>query len=186
MNTLPAIERHSPWVWRWGSPLLRLMTGILCLFLFEVTTHGEVATDVGFSHTVEGRVVRISDGDTLTILTSDNKQIRIRLAEIDTPERGQPYATRSQQELSSLVWQKELVIGVVDVDRYGRIVGRIFVGNIDVSAELVRRGAAWVYRQYAKDRLLFDLEAEARTARRGIWALPETDQIPPWEWRRRR
>ena len=135
---------------------------------------------------IEGRVISIADGDTLTLLTLEKEQVKIRLAEIDTPERGQPYASKAQDELSSLVWQQEINVQVVTIDRYGRTVGRIYVGDIDVSAEMVRRGAAWVYRKYATDDSLYALEDEAREAKRGIWGLSEADRMPPWEWRRNR
>ena len=72
---------------------------------------------------------------------------------------------------------------VQDTDRYGRTVSRVYVGDMDVNAELVRQGAAWVYRQYAKDQSLYTLENEAKAAKRGLWALPEAEQMPPWEWR---
>ena len=75
---------------------------------------------------------------------------------------------------------------VVDTDRYGRTVGRVFVGQTDVNAALVRQGAAWVYRQYAHDPALLVLEQAARDDRRGLWALPEAERVPPWEWRRQR
>lgn len=138
------------------------------------------------SPVIQGRVVSIADGDTLTLLTADKKQVKIRLAEIDTPERGQPYANKAQDELSSLVWQQEISVRTVTIDRYGRTVGRIYVGDLDVSAEMVRRGAAWVYRKYATDNRLYALEDEAREAKRGIWRLPEAERMPPWEWRRNR
>lgn len=72
----------------------------------------------------------------------------------------------------------------MDRDRYGRIVGRVYANGVDVNAELVRQGAARVYRQYAHDPDLFALEAAARRQQRGLWALPEARQVPPWEWRR--
>ena len=93
-----------------------------------------------------GRVVGISDGDTLTLLTPEKQQLRVRLAEIDTPESRQPYGTRARQALSNLAFGKEARVVVQDTDRYGRTVGRVYVGNTDVNAELVRQGAAWVYR----------------------------------------
>ncbi len=74
----------------------------------------------------------------------------------------------------------------MDEDRYGRAVGRVRVGAVDVNAEMVRRGAAWVYQRYTRDPALLRTEAEARTARRGLWALPEAQRVPPWEWRARR
>ena len=93
-----------------------------------------------------GRVVGISDGDTLTMLTPQREEVRIRLADIDTPERRQPYGTRARETLSALVFGRSVRVMVQDTDRYGRSVGRIFVGTQDVSAEMVRLGAAWVFR----------------------------------------
>ena len=84
------------------------------------------------------------------------------------------------------MWQQQVAVKVIDLDRYGRTIGRIYVGDTDVSAELVRRGAAWVYRKYATDPNFFTLEAEAREARRGIWGLSEAERVPPWEWRKQR
>ena len=130
------------------------------------------------------RVVGISDGDTLTCLSSTKKQIKVRLAEIDSPESKQPYGTKAKQALSDLAFGKNVVLQVRDVDRYGRTVARIQVGNTDVNAELVRLGAAWVYRDYLKDRPLLDLEATAKHFKRGIWSLPKAEQQAPWEWRK--
>jgi endonuclease YncB( thermonuclease family) len=132
-----------------------------------------------------GKVVGITDGDTLRLL-ADRKQVKIRLAEIDTPERGQPYGSRAKEAFSELAFGKRARVVVVDRDRYGRTVGWVYVGDVDVNAELVRRGAAWVYRKYARDSALFALEDEARRAKRGLWGLPEAEQVPPWEWRHAR
>jgi endonuclease YncB( thermonuclease family) len=134
---------------------------------------------------LRGKVVAVSDGDTLTLLV-DHRQLKIRLAEIDTPERGQPYGSKAKEALSQMVFGKRAQVVATGRDRYGRIVGRVYVGDVDVNAELVQRGAAWVYRQYAKDQGLFALEAEARSAKRGLWGLPEAERAPPWEWRRRK
>jgi endonuclease YncB( thermonuclease family) len=131
----------------------------------------------------QGRVVSIADGDTLTLLI-DNTQYRIRLAEIDTPERKQPYGTKAKQALSTLVFGKEVKVDVQTTDRYGRSVARIYVDELDVCAELVKQGMAWVYRKYAKDESLYDIEQQARDERRGLWSLPEFQRVSPWEWRR--
>lgn len=134
-----------------------------------------------------GKVVGISDGDTLTLLVSDGaifKQVKVRLAEIDTPESAQPYGQRAKQVLSDLAYNKQCRVVETDRDRYGRTVGRIYVGSIDVNAEMVKQGAAWVYRQYAKDRALFALEDQAKAAKRGLWSLPEADRCEPWNWRK--
>ena len=119
----------------------------------------------------------------MTVLAPERRQVRVRLGEIDTPEMRQPYGTRFRQALSDLVFGKEVHVTVQDTDRYGRTVGRVYTGPVDVNAEMVRKGAAWVYRQYSRDVGLLRLEAEARTARRGLWALPEAQRTPPWEWR---
>jgi len=130
-----------------------------------------------------GRVVGLADGDTLTLLTPERRQVRVRLGEIDTPESRQPYGTRARQVLSELVFGKDARVVVQDTDRYGRTVGRVYAGAVDVNAEMVRQGAAWVYRQYSRDAALLQLEGEAKAARRGLWALPEAERTPPWEWR---
>ncbi|MCO6428234.1 MAG: thermonuclease family protein [Nitrosomonas communis] len=133
-----------------------------------------------------GRVVGVSDGDTITILDDRKQQIKVRLAEIDTPESAQPYGTRAKQELSRLVHGKTVIVKVRDIDRYGRTVGRVYADDIDVNAEMVRLGAAWVYRKYANDQNLYDLEKQARQNGAGLWGLPEAQQVPPWEWRQAR
>ena len=133
-----------------------------------------------------GRVVEVSDGDTITILDDRKQQIKVRLAEIDTPESAQPYGSRAKQELSRLVFGKTVSVKVQDTDRYGHKVGRVYTDDIDVNAEMVRLGAAWVYRKYASDQRLYALEKQARQNRAGLWSLPEAQQVPPWEWRRAR
>lgn len=132
---------------------------------------------------INGKVVAIADGDTVTVLMN-NAQYKLRLAEIDTPERAQPYGSKAKEVLSGLVFGKEIIAKVEDMDRYGRYVARIFVDGLDVNREMVRQGAAWVYRQYLKDKSLLAVEAEAKAASRGLWALPEAQNIPPWEWRK--
>ena len=78
---------------------------------------------------------------------------------------------------------KQARVVVQDTDRFGRTVGRVYVGDTDVNAELVKRGAAWVYRKYAQDQALYRLEEQAKAAKRGLWALPAAERMPPWEWR---
>ena len=105
------------------------------------------------------------------------------LAEIDTPESKQPYGNRARQALSDLAFNQQARVVVQDTDRYGRKVSRVYVGGVDVNAEMVKQGAAWVYRKYAQDQALYRLEEQARAAKRGLWALPEAQRMPPWEWR---
>ena len=131
----------------------------------------------------EGKVVKIADGDTLTLLV-DNTQHKIRLSDIDTPERKQPFGNRAKQALSELAFGKHARVVEVTVDRYGRIVGRVYVDGLDVNRELVAGGLAWVYRRYSNDAELLELEAGAKQKGLGLWADP--NPIPPWEWRRGR
>jgi endonuclease YncB( thermonuclease family) len=132
---------------------------------------------------LKGVIIGVADGDTVTLLTEDKRQIRIRLARIDAPEKRQPYGAKAKQILSSLCFGKNAEAAQVDTDRYGRMVARLHVDGLDINAEMVRLGAAWVYRKYAKDQAVLALESEARAAKRGIWSLPEADRVPPWEWR---
>ena len=133
---------------------------------------------------LSGRVIGIADGDTFTLLTTDKQQIKIRLAEIDAPENGQPYGNKSKQALSTLIFGKDARVVVQTKDRYGRTVGRPYVGGLDVCAEMVRMGAAWAYREYLLDKSLLTLESDARAAERGVWGLSEAKNMPPWQWRR--
>lgn len=133
---------------------------------------------------ITGKVIAITDGDTLTILDANKNQIKIRLSEIDTPESRQPYGNKARQELSNLAFGKQAKIIIIDKDRYGRTVGRVYVDGIDVNAEMIRRGAAWVYRDYSIDKTLIPIEAGARRNKIGLWDLHEADQVPPWDWRR--
>ncbi len=130
-----------------------------------------------------GLVVAIADGDTLTVLNQDSQQVKVRLAEIDAPERRQPFGTRSRQSLGELCHEKRAEVRVVDVDRYKRVVGRVSCEGVDANAAQVRRGLAWVYDRYAKDENLYRLQDEARSAGRGLWS--DRDPVAPWEWRRR-
>ena len=130
-----------------------------------------------------GKVIGISDGDTFTLLTADKQQVKIRLAEIDAPESGQPYGNKSKQALSGLIFSKDVRVVVQTTDRYGRTVGRPYVGDMDVCEEMVRAGAAWAYREYLRDKGLLTIEAEAKAGKRGVWGLSEAQNMPPWEWR---
>jgi endonuclease YncB( thermonuclease family) len=117
---------------------------------------------------LHGLMVGITNGDTFTLLTPERREVKIRLAEIDTPESRQPYGTRTRQALLDLAFRRDVRVEAQDTGGYGRTVGRIYAGRVDVNAEIVRRGAAWVYRRYSHDPSLLVLEDEARQARRGI------------------
>ena len=135
-----------------------------------------------FAATYSGTVVGVTDGDTIKIVVG-RTQHKIRLAEIDTPEKGQPYGKKAKQALSRPVFGETVNVEQKDIDRYHRIVGRVYVDGVDVNAEMVRGGHACVYRKYATDQALYVMEGGAKRDRRGLWALPEAERVPPWEWR---
>ncbi len=133
---------------------------------------------------LNGKVISIHDGDTLTLLTEQNQQVKVRLAEIDTPESAQPFGSKSRQMLADMVFSKQISVDVTDTDRYGRKVGKIYLGDTWVNREMVKQGGAWVYRQYSHSPELLADEANAKSNKLGLWSLPESERMPPWEWRK--
>lgn len=132
-----------------------------------------------------GRAVGVADGDTITVLRDRRDQVKIRLYGIDAPESGQPFGKAAKQSLSSMVYGQSVEVEVMDTDRYGRTVARVFVDGDDVNAAQLRSGYAWLYAQYCKDWVCDDwteLEAKARSSRVGLWA--DQNPTPPWQWRR--
>jgi endonuclease YncB( thermonuclease family) len=126
--------------------------------------------------------VAIQDGDTLTMLVS-RKQIKVRLVDIDAPERKQPFGTRSRQSLFEICGGKSARFDDRGEDRYGRTLGQVACAGVDANEEQVRRGMAWVFERYApKDSPLYALQAEARAAKRGLWQ--DARPVPPWDWRK--
>lgn len=134
-----------------------------------------------FGADIEGKIVGVTDGDTLTVL-HDLEQIKVRLAEIDTPEKAQPFGQRAKQSLSDLCFNKQARIEDKGHDRYGRTIGRVWCAGVDANAMQVQRGMAWVYDRYVTDRSLYSLQNDARAARRGLWA--DADPVQPWVWRK--
>jgi len=137
-----------------------------------------------FAEVFSGRVVSIADGDTLTVLRG-RKQVKIRLAEIDAPERKQPFGTRARAALAELCFGRTAEVTALSKDRYGRTLARVECDGRDAGGLQVRDGMAWVYRQYAaRESILFAVEMDAKLARRGLWADPAP--VPPWEWRKQK
>lgn len=147
---------------------------LLFLLLFALPS-------LAISATLQGRVVGVADGDTVTILTPERQQVKIRLGQIDAPEKAQPFGQRSKQSLSDLIFGKEVRVRVETTDRYGRTVGRIFQDSLDVNLEQVKRGLAWAYRQYLTDKIFLEAEHDAKAAKIGLWSEP--NPTPPWEYR---
>ena len=159
---------------------MKLLSSLLGLLLLFFVTMAYAAPVIEIS----GKVVGVHDGDTLTLLNSQKNAIKVRLAEIDAPELRQPYGQKSKQYLSSLVFNKAVYIKVVNVDRYGRTVGRVYFQGRDINREMIASGMAWVYRQYLKDKSLLDIEEVAKSKMVGVWSLSDKDNVPPWEWRK--
>lgn len=137
---------------------------------------------------IEGRVVRVADGDTITVLDADKVQHKIRLSGIDAPEKKQPFGQRAKQSLSDLVFSKAVQVETTKRDRYGREIGKVLVDGVDANLMQVQLGFAWHYKAYEReqpaiDRKAYaDAESDARAARRGLWV--DVAARPPWEFRR--
>ena len=134
---------------------------------------------------IQGKVVKVADGDTITILDSENKQIKIRLYGIDAPEKAQDFGKISRNYMSQLVAGKTIDVTVIDKDRYGRSIGRIKIDDKEVAEEMLKSGLAWLYTAYCKipecERWKV-LEDEARVAKIGLWSNPTAQE--PWKWRK--
>lgn len=148
---------------------------------------------------VEGRVVAVSDGDTIKVLDETNQSIKIRLAGIDAPERDQPFGNASRKHLENMVAGEQVRVESIKHDRYGRVLGKVWVRpsdcsrcgkTLNVNHAQILSGMAWWYRYYASDQSEEDrgryesAEQEARARGWGLWAEPQP--IPPWDWRRNR
>ena len=135
-----------------------------------------------FAPPFEATVISVYDGDTITIRTDET--IKIRLDGIDAPELKQPFGQASKQAMSSLVFGQTVTIKPDKKDRYGRLLARVEIAGKDASLTMVESGMAHWYEQYAKtDTQLQTAQAQAKTARRGLWSDPTV--IAPWEYRKR-
>lgn len=158
---------------------LALGAAVLLACLFAVT---DARADE-----LRGRVVGVTDGDTLTLLDASKHQYKIRLNGIDAPESGQAFGQVSKQGLSSLAFGRDVVVVWNKVDRYGRLVGTVVVGAVNANLEQLRAGLAWYYRQYesdvaAENRPVYAAaETEARGAKRGLWR--DANPQAPWVYR---
>ena len=131
-------------------------------------------------------VVAIADGDTLTARCGTDgafHQVKVRLAEIDAPEKNQAFGQQSKQHLSDQCFGQLAFIRPQTQDRYGRTVARVECRGVDANSEQVRTGMAWAYTKYLRDQTIMALELAARADRRGLWGQP--NPVAPWEYRKR-
>jgi endonuclease YncB( thermonuclease family) len=147
-----------------------------------------VASAATLARELDGRVVGIQDGDTLTVLHVTKQQHRVRIAGIDAPEKSQAFGEAARENLARLAFGKHVEVRCGKRDRYGRDVCNVYSGGRDVGLEQVRGGYAWWYREYAREQSADErgayeaAEREAREARRGLWREPMP--TAPWAWRR--
>ncbi|MBE3030130.1 thermonuclease family protein [Campylobacter sp. RM9344] len=128
---------------------------------------------------LSGKVIKVSDGDTITVLTPQKRQVKVRLHGIDAPEKKQAYGNKSRQFLSNLVAGKEVEVKEKGKDRYKRVLGVVYYNEQDINAQMVLNGYAWAYVKFSKD--YARQEREARENKRGLWQ--DINAIPPWEFR---
>lgn len=161
-----------------GGAVAKVILGALLLLLHT----GAVAA------TLSGKVVRVSDGDTVTVLDGANKQHRIRLAGIDAPETRQPYGQASRRNLASLIAGKGVTVETQKADKYGRTVGVVWLDGKDICLEQVSAGMAWHYKQYAREQKATerqsyaDTEQNARVLKVGLWQ--DRNPTAPWVYRK--
>lgn len=148
-----------------------------CL-LFAVAAH---ADDRDFSGTVR----KIFDGDSFLVRPAKGRDVDVRLQDIDAPEKNQPYGNAARTALIKLIGDRNVFVDVIETDHYGRKVVRVYrePDRLDIAKALVRDGHVWVYRRTVHDQSLIGLEETARAGRRGLWALPNKDRVPPWQYR---
>lgn len=154
----------------------RSITRLITAVFFVVCSHGASALEV------RGEVVGIHDGDSLTLLTEQRVQIKVRLEGIDAPELKQPFGASSKKALSDLVFGKTVLLKETGKDRYKRTLGNIYIGEVWVNLAMVDRGMAWFFVKYSKDTTLEAAETKARRMRIGLWS--GKNQTAPWEWRK--
>lgn len=158
--------------------LFRLLVVYLFLNCFQHYAYAEL---------LSGKVVGVSDGDTITVLDSTNTQHKIRLSGIDAPEKAQPFGQASKKSLSELVFSKQVEISWTKRDRYHRVLGKVFFGGQDICLEQIKRGMAWHYKKYQReqsqeDRSSYSLaEENARKNRLGLWI--DDEPIEPSSFR---
>jgi len=128
-----------------------------------------------------GKVIAVPDGDTLLVL-QNGKPVKVRLAEVDAPEKAQPYGIASQKSLVELAMGKLVKVVARAVDDYGRLVATVYAGALNVNHEQVRRGMAWEYSRFRNNRELIALQRDAQQARRGLWAAEGA--LEPSQWRK--
>jgi endonuclease YncB( thermonuclease family) len=174
-------------------------TFLSLLIILALTTFINVSVSHAAIRTVTGTVTKVSDGDTIHLTTPEQTKLRVRLYGIDAPETpkinnrtgrvnkpGQPYGEESWKALESKIMGKQVRLDILDIDKYRRMVGMIYLDNRNINLEMIREGFAEAFVEYLKPpyRVQFlEVEREAKSARRGVWSLPDYER--PREFRKR-
>jgi len=176
------------------APLVLLITLFLSLFCAAQqplaptpVPQSPVVVNNNIQLVIEGKVIAVHDGDTITLLDQNNKKFHIRLQGIDAPELKQEFGRVSQQNLARMVLGKQVTIVWTKVDKYRRTVGTIMLNSQDINIEQVKAGMAWHFKKYEEeqepqDRLIYAAaELQARAGKLGLWKEP--NPMVPGEWR---
>lgn len=133
-------------------------------------------------HSQTGKVIKVKDGDTIVIIDTTNTQHTIRIADIDCPEKGQPFGTKAKNFTSDEIFGKIVTIESKGIDRFGRTIGFVLYNNKNLSFELLKSGLAWHYKYYSKNKEMAKIEVVAKKNKIGLWIDP--NPINPYNWRR--
>lgn len=156
--------------------MTRLLAFLACLLLAPAAV----------AEVIQGVVFHVIDGDTLLLRTqaaAPRAFVKVRLADIDAPELDQPFGTAAKAALARRVENRTVTVVLVATDDWGRRVGWVRAGGVDVNRALVNEGLAWAYTRYHRNPALRAVEQDARRARRGLWR--DEGTIAPWRWRHR-
>ena len=134
------------------------------------------------SYELVGKVVKVTDGDTVTVLAPDKKQHKIRLNDIDAPEKKQAFGNKSKDNLAKYIAGKTVTVEYQKKDKYKRILGTIYYNNTDINLQQVKDGYAWVYKKYSNNQTYYKAEKSARAKKIGLWS--DKNPIVPWEFRK--
>lgn len=143
-----------------------------------------ILSSYSFSFELIGKVIKVSDGDTVTILTQDKIQHKIRLNDIDAPEKKQSFGNKSKDNLDKYIAGKTVTVQYKLKDKYKRILGTIYYNNKDINLQQVKDGYAWVYKKYSKNPIYYGAEKVARENKKGLWI--DKNTVAPWEFRKKR
>lgn len=157
-----------------------------CLIFFICLINVHCLASSITSEKLHAKVIKVVDGDTIYLKHKEFGKLKVRLADIDAPEKNQPYGSESKNILKDLIDQRIVELKKITVDRYKRIVGIIYYENIEINYYLVRKGYAWCYDRYNNRLKIKNAENFARQEKLGIWSSQDAAPIAPWDWRKKK